>query len=662
MQASKTRSGSSNTPQKTSPITPRSTRQPRVAGPEPDSVTSTNPTTRTPTGKGPKLLDRRSPRSPASEKKCFSRMSELESQLIQAQEDLKKTKELLSSAETCKMRALEEADEAKKQYLAMASNYAETMHQLQDISTCEDTVVQDQNSVDSAALSTAMNEIQELKLQIEILVGSEAAQSKQAQLAHAELHNLKQDMVETVSLVEGLRTDLHGYEKSKLEYQELLSEIQMQLEVSNSTIKTLHFDGLEVIKSFQSVCVELDESKTQVNTLEGDASVVLSEVEQLRSALDAAEIRLKEEQVKSLLQICSSEDIVSTLQSQVKQLQSALEAAETRLPEQTRSTMETHSACELADDTRIESGPKEPETELALKEANVVISKLKADLIDKETEVRRVSDLNDRLKEEIEKSRSTVAEPELNSQLKMSLTEAAELKLNLVDKENELKAKIIDKETELHRILDLNEKLKQEIENLRMNPTESELESMLKVSMAEVAELKANLMDKETELQGISEENMVLKVEVQRKEENMRKSSESAAAELESARVSEQAAVIRLGHMIEEADKSSKRAAEVAEQLEAAQTTASEVEAELRRMRIQSEQWRKAAEAAAAILTTGNNGKLMERTGSMDSEYAHLGGKFLSSPCSEDMDDESPKKKKNNVLKKLGVLWKKGQK
>ncbi|KAL0278029.1 UNVERIFIED_CONTAM: Interactor of constitutive active ROPs 3 [Sesamum radiatum] len=88
---------------------------------------------------------------------------------------------------------------------------------------------------------------------------------------------------------------------------------------------------------------------------------------------------------------------------------------------------------------------------------------------------------------------------------------------------------------------------------------------------------------------------------------------------------------MKLGSLTDEADKSCKKAARVSEQLDAAQAANSEMEAELRRLKVQSDQWRKAAEAAAAIL-------------------------------SSDTDDESPKKRNGNMLKKIGVLLKKGQK
>ncbi|EXC16273.1 hypothetical protein L484_024447 [Morus notabilis] len=136
----------------------------------------------------------------------------------------------------------------------------------------------------------------------------------------------------------------------------------------------------------------------------------------------------------------------------------------------------------------------------------------------------------------------------------------------------------MDKETELQSISEENEGLRLKIgKNLSGQCEESELAAGLKKSEAVLAELKASLLDKETQLQSISEENEMLKMEIKRKEN-------------EASRVNEEA-------------------------VEAA----------------------RAAEREAAYNP-------------------------MDSPYSEDMDDDSPKKKNGNMLKKIGVLWKKGQK
>ncbi|CAA6669327.1 unnamed protein product [Spirodela intermedia] len=419
------------------PLSPAVYTSGQVAGSESGSAASMNSLVRTPTEGSPKLVERRSPRSPASEKKRTSRVSDLESQLVQAQLDLKKTKDLLSSAESCKRRALQEAEEAKKQCLAMASKLDETKREMLELSVSEDERIQElrklsqerdrawqseleavqrQSSVDSAALASAMNEIQKLKLQMEMVVSNESAQVKQAELAHSELHSLKEDMVET-------RRSAPSWKR----------------------------------------CGGLGPTRWETSCL-------ASEVERLKSALEAAEMMFLEGQVQS--------------------------------------TAELWSARELAERVRADSEEKETELTAALRE--------------KETELRRVSELNG---------------------------------------------------------------------------SGSEIEA---------------------QLQRISRENDLLRAEMRKEEEGGRRVPQPAHREMED---------------------------------------------ELRRLRIQSEQWRKAAEAAAAILSAGSHGKMMERTGSIDSGYPKLGSKLMSSPYDDDdVDEGSPKRKNTTVMRKLGGFWKKSQK
>ncbi|PKU71833.1 Interactor of constitutive active ROPs 3 [Dendrobium catenatum] len=69
-------------------------------------------------------------------------------------------------------------------------------------------------------------------------------------------------------------------------------------------------------------------------------------------------------------------------------------------------------------------------------------------------------------------------------------------------------------------------------------------------------------------------------------------------------------------------------------------------------------QWRKAAEAASTILTSGNDGRNHE-----DPDKNSISVKLTGSatPFSDDFDGESLKKN-NNVLRKIGGLWKKSPK
>ncbi|XP_073282395.1 interactor of constitutive active ROPs 3-like, partial [Primulina huaijiensis] len=154
-------------------------------------------------------------------------------------------------------------------------------------------------------------------------------------------------------------------------------------------------------------------------------------------------------------------------------------------------------------------------------------------------------------------------------------------------------------------------------------------------------------MNEEMEWKKLSEENEKLKLEI--KKISNGKVSDDIVSDVDAAGMAEREALTKIGYMTEEIDKSNRKAARVAEQLEAAQAVNVEMETELRRLKVQSDQWRKAAEAAAAMLSTGNNGQIRERTGSVDSHFGPRMGK-LGSPYADDLDEELLKKKNANMI------------
>ncbi|KAH7667649.1 hypothetical protein IHE45_12G073600 [Dioscorea alata] len=605
-QTSKTRTRSSDGLQRSSPATPKSTRGTKTNGSESDSPATHTPS-RTSTDHSPKVVQRRSPRSPVTEKKRPSRMKELEVQLNQLQEDLKKEKDQLNSSEAWKKKAQQEAEEAKTQLAAMSAKLEESQHQLVEFSAAEEDrlqelrrisqdrdrawqseleAIQKQHSMDSAALGSAMSEMQRLKVQLEKVVKSEAAQAEQSELASSELQDLKQELAETMSTIENLKFQLGDSQKAEANARAMVSETQEQLEEAKSMADTLLSDSLKFSESLDATVSELNESRARVSSLEETVRKLEEEL------LTARNVSVIDHEGKG--DELSSNNHDSSLAAQVEQLKSALEAAEMkRQEEQIQNTMQFQSAHEMAA----------------------------------------------RLKNELEQREAV-----LESELKNAKAEIFNLKTSL-----------IDKETELQNILDVNKELEAGKLQSLASETEIELEKKL-------MELKANLMDKETELQSISEENEKLKQEMGNKEVESQKSYEAVIAEVELAKAAERDALLRLGYVTEEADKSSRTAARVTEQLDAAQALNTEMETELRKLRVQSDQWRKAAEAAAAVLTTGNNGRPMERTGSLDTDYNSIAGKLMSSPFSDDLSDDSPKKKNNTMLKKIGGLWKKGPK
>lgn len=624
MQTPKARNSPSDVPQR---VSPRAVRQLKITV-EPDSATSSNQTSRAPKERSPKVVERKTPRSPVSEaqKKRPSRLSELERQLSQLQEDLKKAKDQLTSSESCKKQAQQDAEDSKQQLLAMSSKFEESRQQLQDLTASEEArvtelqkiseereqawqseleAVRKQHSVDSAALASTMSEIQRLKVQLETVPKSDAPLTKEEESTDSELQSLKENLAETLSVVEDMKNQLTNCKESEARAQALVSETLLQLETAKGTVETLRYDGVKAMEAYNSLTLELEQSRARINLLEElvsklNTDFIEGRCNSCQNPAGNCKVDREIEENGKVGESKQHESGLISVKSEVTKLQAILESVEVKYHEdQIRSTVEIKGAYELVEQIKSASSQRVAELETELKKTKADIEELKANLMDKETELQGISEENEGLNMRLEKTLSY--------------------------------------------------------------QREYEHEKELKRSKEDVADLKANLMDKETELQNVSEENEMLKSELKKKETDKGKSSDQIVEELEVARTAEREALMKLGHVMEEAEKSGRRAVRVGEQFEAAQAANAEMEAELRRLKVQSDQWRKAAEAAATILSTGNQGKFVERTGSLDSNYTPITGK-IGSPYSEDMDDDSLKKKNGNMLKKIGVLWKKPQK
>nr|XP_027191976.1 interactor of constitutive active ROPs 3 isoform X2 [Cicer arietinum] len=606
-----TRSGSSEVPHK---VSPRSIRQLKTTTRlDIDSVSSSSSSsqannTKISKERSPKVIDRRSPRSPVPERKRPSRISELESQISQLQDELKKVKDQLILSESSKKKSQQDAEESKEKLLTLSAKLEESQNQyIELVATGEARDVelqiieeergrawqselessQQHLSVDSTALASAVNEIQLLKEQLELVANcGSVLQTQYTESADKELLNLKQNLSETLSLMEYMKNQLKISKESEGEAQAFVDETSLQLEAAKRTVDILRADVAKDVDGYNSIALELDQSRERVNTLGKLVSklkIDINDNESIRSEYFVEDHKFVEEgedpnQIKE--EICS-------LKSEVGQLRSAIEAAET---------------------------------------------KHKEEQIESTTQIRKAYELMEQIKSE-----SSRRQCELEAELQRTKTNIEELKANLMDKE-----------TELQGIMEENENLNLKLENIMMSQKESGFRKEIKKLEECVAELKADMMDKETTLQSISEENEMLKLEIS-------KSCGKVREEIEEAKAAEREAVAKLGIVMEEVDRSNRKAARVTEQLEATQSASSEMEAELRRLKVQSDQWRKAAEAAAAMLSAGNNGKLTERTVSLDNS-------FKCSPYAEDIDDDFQRKKNGNVLKKFGVLWKKPQK
>ncbi|XP_027342767.1 interactor of constitutive active ROPs 3-like [Abrus precatorius] len=614
MQTPKTRTSSSEVPQK---VPPRAGRQPRPSTLDTDSASSLNQANKTPKDRSPKVAERRSPRSPAPERKRPSRISELESQLSQLKEDLKVVRNQLSLSESCKKQAQQDAEESKEQLVALSVKLEDSQEQLLKLSSTEEArVIELQKTIEdhdkawqseleaarkklsenSAALTSAINEIQQLKVQLELVANCENAHTQIAESSDVELQNLKHNLAESLSLVENMKTQLRDCKESA-QAQALVNETLRQLEAAKRTVEFLRADAAKAVHGYNSTALELDQSRARVNSLE--ALVSKLELPLINNKYNLSSNLADDGKMEQKAERLEKGEDHNHIEAEIYSLKSVIETADTKYQEeQIQSSVE-------------------------IRNANELIEKIKSD--------------------------SSQRELDLEAELERKKAEIEDLKANLMDKE-----------TELQGIVEENEKLNLQLQNSMSSQRELELKRQLQRLDEYVAQLKADLMDKETTLQSISEENEMLKLEISKRFAHGGKVSEEMDAELEAAKAAEREAVMKLGIVMEDADRCNKKATRVAEQLEEAQAANSEIEAELRKLKVQSDQWRKAAEAAAAMLSAGNNGKLTERSMSLDNNYNSLMDKY--SPFCEELDDDFQRKKNGNMLKKIGVLWKKPQK
>ncbi|XP_076906394.1 interactor of constitutive active ROPs 4-like [Bidens hawaiensis] len=181
------------------------------------------------------------------------------------------------------------------------------------------------------------------------------------------------------------------------------------------------------------------------------------------------------------------------------------------------------------------------------------------------------------------------------------------------------------------------------------SPKKPCVEDVIAAKSEEITVLKMAIEKKDRKLGVFSKENESLKRELG--EANERVSSLMA---------NEHKSNLRLTRVEEEFEKSKNDGVQLKEKLKEVEAAKEALETEMKRLRVQTEQWRKAADAAAAIISGG-----VERCGSMDKQYGGgfdgFGG-FPGSPgLGDEMDDGL--KRKGSGIRMFGDLWKKkGQK
>lgn len=185
------------------------------------------------------------------------------------------------------------------------------------------------------------------------------------------------------------------------------------------------------------------------------------------------------------------------------------------------------------------------------------------------------------------------------------------------------------------------------------------------VESPELTELRSFVVEKEIQLESVLVENRVLKKEAE--ESQGRFSAATAKAE---------ETLTKLAGAEEELRLSKMTAERLREKLDSVETAKATLEAEMKRLRVQTEQWRKAAEAAAAVLAADgaaltdadlNGRKLGESCRSMEKHVRGYdantgGGRWSPAIAGGEGDDGNRVSKRRGAggrIQVLGELWRK---
>ena len=138
----------------------------------------------------------------------------------------------------------------------------------------------------------------------------------------------------------------------------------------------------------------------------------------------------------------------------------------------------------------------------------------------------------------------------------------------------------------------------------------------LELKNGEINLLKAELEEKEKELLVFRQQNESLKSQVK-----------EAALETSASRTKKEEMNSRLSQLGRELEANRDNEVQLKEKLEAVEVAKEALEAEMKKLRVQTEQWRKTADAAAAVLADSvemNRRRISERCGSMDKQFGGI--------------------------------------
>ncbi|VVA91613.1 unnamed protein product [Arabis nemorensis] len=190
--------------------------------------------------------------------------------------------------------------------------------------------------------------------------------------------------------------------------------------------------------------------------------------------------------------------------------------------------------------------------------------------------------------------------------------------------------------------------------------SENEEAEKLTAKEDEIKMLKAKLYDMEKEHESLGKEN-----------ESLKNQLSDSASEMSHVKANEDEMASKVSRIGEELEESRAKTAHLKEKLESMEEAKDALETEMKKLRVQTEQWRKAADAAAAVLSGEFETNGRDRSGSAEKCFA--GGLFdptavvgfMEPPGMADDSDDGfgSGKRKSSGMKMFGELWrKKGQK
>lgn len=196
-------------------------------------------------------------------------------------------------------------------------------------------------------------------------------------------------------------------------------------------------------------------------------------------------------------------------------------------------------------------------------------------------------------------------------------------------------------------------------------PEKPSMEDLTEKKDEVITELKSKMEEKEKETELLSKEN-----------EDLKNQLKEAKSKLSAAETNEEEMILRMRQLGEELEASKANGDKLSEKLKCVEAEKGALETEMKKLRVQTDQWRKAADAAAAVLAGGAdmNPRISERCGSMDKHFGGIfetpggynnnGGFIVSPGICEDLEDGfGSSKKKASGIRMFGDLWKKkGQK